>query len=327
MFGNVRGWLISGAIFAFTVLLIWKQGTMEPISPVSKAKVLAVAKEPPTTSVDPKSLVPPGTNDCDAGEKYRQAAMFYKQNRRKFDNYNKSKDKAKDFENIREGIDLIVEGAGCARMNLFGKKVTEAVNYDNSKPYLEELQQLGRIAVEAGASRAMKPATAAEGRKYIEAAFTLGRNLYEERVVFEEFRIGAEMMGNAAGILAKFVVKEGEQFDKLNKLVQDTSIGEKYKVVWATISGIPEEGKTVAFPGDIFDLAQNGKEPMWQTEAILKLGRLRWMRGVKYGDQKGAMRVLKQLADRTDLPPNAKAAAIAARDLDVEKFRTIGGGS
>jgi hypothetical protein len=83
----------------------------------------------------------------------------------------------------------------------------------------------------------------------------------------------------------------------------------------------------MAMPGDIFEIARSGREPMWRTEAILKLGRMRWMKGVKYGDQRGANQVLTELAGRTDLPPNVKAAAVAARDLTVKDFRLIGGGA
>jgi hypothetical protein len=66
---------------------------------------------------------------------------------------------------------------------------------------------------------------------------------------------------------------------------------------------------------------------MWQVEAIMKLGRMRFMRGVRAADQRDANLVVKELAAKDNLPPSVKAAAIAARDLTVEKFRMIGGAS
>ena len=91
--------------------------------------------------------------------------------------------------------------------------------------------------------------------------------------------------------------------------------------------GSGKEGETIPNAGDVFDFALNSKEPMWQTESILKLGRMRWMFNVTPGDQRGAERILKQMAVRADLPPGPKAAAVAARDLDLEGFHKIGGGS
>ena len=80
----------------------------------------------------------------------------------------------------------------------------------------------------------------------------------------------------------------------------------------------------MAGPGDILDLALHSKEPMWRTEALLKLGRMRWMMGVKYGDQKWSLRVLKQVAEEQSAPENVKAAAVAGRDMTVEQFRMFG---
>ena len=96
--------------------------------------------------------------------------------------------------------------------------------------------------------------------------------------------------------------------------------------LWQAIVGIETPGKPLPNPGDIFEFAQKSPEPMWQTESVLKLGRMVYMDSVTPGDQRGARRVLKQMADRADLAPAVHTAAVAARDLTLEKFRMFGGG-
>ncbi len=95
--------------------------------------------------------------------------------------------------------------------------------------------------------------------------------------------------------------------------------------VWQAISGIG--GEPLANAGDIFDVAANSEEPMWQIEATLKLGRMRFMNNVTLADQRGAVRILKQMAENSDLPYPIRIAAEKGRDLKVEEFRKIGGGS
>ena len=101
--------------------------------------------------------------------------------------------------------------------------------------------------------------------------------------------------------------------------------------LWAAISAVAasRDGDNIPYPGDIFDFARKSEEPMWQTEAILKLGRMRYMGNVEVGDQRGANRIVKSMAEKesSDLAPGPKAAAQAAHELTVEKFRAIGGGS
>jgi hypothetical protein len=91
-------------------------------------------------------------------------------------------------------------------------------------------------------------------------------------VIFDEYRIGADLMGNAAGMLAKYGNVTPDQKAALEALVPGAKLGPTYEVVVRTVTGIPEEGKLMAMPGDIFEIARSGREPMWRTEAILKLG-------------------------------------------------------
>ena len=329
MIGNVRGWAVSAAILLFTGYLIYSQGTSPSISEPSGNANMKVGMRSAAFKVEPRSILPPGTEDANAGDAYREAAAWVKANKRKLEAIEKDElnaaAKVKAFAALEEGLDLLVKGAAASKMNLFAKDPKEVVNYENAKPILEELNRLGKATTQVAASyygKDGKGKDPAKAKQYAEAAFHLGRNLYEERQVFEEYRVGYDVMTNAANTMAKFTHKDSPKASEMVALSQESL--KHVEVLWTAISGIPNEDKGVPYPGDVIDIAQNSPEPMWQTEALLKLGRMRWMKGVKYGDQRGAERILKLMADRPDVKPNVKAAAKAGRDLDVVNFRRIG---
>lgn len=327
MLGNLRGWVVSAAILLFTGWLIYSQGTAPSVS--APTRTLKVGMMSAALKTEPRSILPPGGGDADAGDAYREAAAWVKANKRKLEVIEKGglnpAAMSAAFAELEEGLDLLVKGAQAPKMNLFAKDPKEVVNYENTKPLLDELNRLGKAAGQVAASYYGKDGDGkdpAKAKRYAEAAFHLGRNLYEERQAFAEYQVGHDVMTNAAGIMAKRTHKDSPKAAELAALSGETL--KHVEVLWTAISGIPNDGKTIPFPGDVIDIAQNSPEPMWQTEALLKLGRMRWMKGVKYGDQRGAERILKAMADRPDVKANVKAAAKAGRDLDVLNFRRIG---
>lgn len=335
MFGNAQGWITSAIILVLTGVLIFFGGRAEERSKPTgslKAAMASAAVQPA-----PDTVIPKGTKDADAGEIYRRLASSVKDKSltREYDNFVKltGPKKRQAIKTIEADMDLLIEAGECNRMTLFAGNLSEVVNYANRKPILEELNTAARTAISVAglwatpdSSKSSKePQNPEKARKLFEAVFHLGRFLAEERVIFEQYRIGVDLMDNGAGMLAKFGGVDAARKDELDLFAQQIRLGARYETVVRVITGIPEEGKLMASPGDIFELALNGQEPMWRVEAILKLGRMRYMRGVRYGDQRDANVVLAELAARTDLPPSVKAAAIAARDLTIEQFRMIGG--
>lgn len=329
MIGNARGWIFSAVILLFTVGLIALTGRSPSVSKPTNVKEMLVGMRSAALKTDPRTILPPGTVDADAGTAYREAADWVKvrENKRKIEAFNKANAKTPELAAaLDEGVELLVKGGEASRMNLFAKRPGEIVNYENSKPIMEELQMLGNAAVNMAAIYYGKDATGkdpAKGKRYAEAVFHLGRNLYEERQTFEEYRIGHGLLTNATGsAMVKFTHRDSPKIAEMKALADEKLT--QFTVLWTAISGIPNENKGVPYPGDVINIALNSPEPMWQTEALLKLGRMRYMVGVKYGDQRGAERILKEMADRPDVKPNVKAAATAGRDLDVINFRRIG---
>lgn len=329
MFGNLLGWLISAVIAAGSAMMIVAYGTPARVS--APSGMLPMGMKSAALSTDPRTVVPPGTDDGDAGELYHAAAGAVKKKARKYREFVAARGQAAKLDAARpieEDIALLVQAAACARMTLFADRPGEVVNYDNAKPVLPELEQLGNTAVSiSGLYYQSDPAKA---RSYMRAAFALGRNLYEERIVFEEYRIGLALMSNANGMLAQYGTDadDAARVKGLDgfQIVVDGQL-QNVQPLWGAISGITADGQASPYNGDLFLFARESDEPLWRVESLLKLGRLRYTAGVGYGDQAGAARLLKQTAKRADVPPAVRAAAAAGRDLSVEKFRMYGGGT
>jgi hypothetical protein len=338
MFGNLWGWLMSVVIVVFTAAIIIIGGV--PGAMTKPTKQLPAALQPVTLATDPNAVLPQGTESGNAGDFYRQAAAAYKQDKRLFTAFLTANKDGKHPEQKIEAaaaleptLDLLVKARNCKKMDLFASKPEEVVNYEpfDAKPVLPELQQLGTVANGVAANYLAK-GNAEMGKQYAEAAFVMGRNLYNERVCFDEYRIGAEAMSNATAALANpnfgAYGKDPTVTGQLSKLGGDIDgYNRKSYTVMKAITRIPAENEAdLPYAGDMFDIALHGQDPMWRAEALLKVGRMQYMDKVQAADQKGARRMLEQVAADPSAPKNVRAAAEAGRTLTVEKFRMYGGG-
>lgn len=341
MFGNLWGWLGSVVIVAFTMAIIIIGGV--PAAMTKPTKQFPAALQPVTFSTDPNAVLPPGTDDGNAGEYYRQAAAAYKadlKGKKLFAAFQKANRDGKHPEDkvaaggpLEPTLDLLVKARNCKKVDLFASKPEEIVNYEpfDAKPVLPELQQLGTVASGVAAVYLAK-GDAEKGKKYAEAAFVMGRNLYNERACFDEYRIGVEAMSNATAALSNptfgAYAKDAGVTGPLSKLAGDIDgYNKKSFTIMKAITRIPADNEAeLPFAGDMFDIALHGQDPMWRAEALLKVGRMQYMDKVQAADQKGAKRIAAQVADDPSAPKNVRAAAEAARTLTVEKFRMYGGG-
>lgn len=322
MLGNLRGWIISLAIALFFGVIIYTQGRPGTVSESTGQLVkLTAATKLPT---DPRPLVADGTEDCNAGDLYRQAIDDYMGNKGEYERVLRIQGpQFRQAAQQLKGVQLILDAARCSRMDLYASKPKEVANYERSRPGIEALQTVGQVVNRLAASMAKEDPTRAT--EYAEALFLLGRRLYEERVVFQEYTVGVDLMANAANTMAKQTLADDKpRAEQMSAFVKDVQsyTGENFTQLWTAISQIEETGKMLPWAGDIFDVATNPSvDPMWRTEAALKLGRMRYMASVRAADQKGANRTLRQLADDPSAPLSVRTAAAAGRDLTVEKFR------
>jgi hypothetical protein len=327
MFGNTKGWGISALIVVVIGLLIFFMGKPPQISPPTKSIPMALASA--ALSVDPATLgIKPTGTDADAHDLYFKIIDDYAQNHFSYEKYEEVKKLAADKP---EFLQWIVDAADCNKATLFGRKPDLIINYENQLDAIVALKAAGLWADNLGlylvAEAIEKKKGFDEADKYLKGAFILGERLYYERLRWDEFTAGTELMTKAAYAMQREAVAQKDdarvaQLDAFQTAANDYNT--KIVSAWQAISGIG--GNPLSCSGDMFDIAANSKEPMWRVEATLKLGRMHYMENVTPGDQRGAVRILKQMADSADIVP-VRTAAEKARDLTVDDFRKYGGGS
>ena len=326
MFGNTKGWVFSAIIALVVALMIFYMGKPPQISRPTRTIPLALASA--NLSVDPASLgIKPAGTEADAHDLYVKVIDDYTKNHFDYERYSDVKKLAADKPDF---LQWIVEAADCSKATLFGRTPDVVISYENELDSIVDLKTTGLWADNLGLYLVVdankKNKGFEEADKYLKGAFILGQRLYQERLRFEEFTAGTELMTKAAYAMQKEAEFQHDdarvaQLDAFQSAANDYN--NKIVSTWAAISGIG--GDPLSNSGDMFDIAQNSKETMWRVEATLKLGRMHFMENVTPADQRGAVRVLKQMADNADLLP-VRTAATRGRDLKVDDFRKIGGG-
>jgi hypothetical protein len=336
MFGNLKGWIISLLLFAVTGFLMWSAGKKPPHTTAKQATKYAIAMQPAKIDFDYTTLFPPGTEERDAGDmvreledKARTASLqnkFAKLNTAMNETNPAKKDKARRdaVKPLEPLLDELVAASKCSKMTTLFKP-NEIVVYDN-KPLLKYLTILGKQSSIAGRAYWTSGADNTEklkGKEYIIAAFHLGRFMYEDRPIVKVYRNGLEIMRDAA---FNFGVVETDKKDQVDRLID--AINKKLDPAAGMYGDIANPNINTA-PGEVFLIAE-GKtpdggnvDPMWRTEAIMKLGRMRWLKGVDYADQLEANEVLAQIATESNLPPTVKVAVDRAQKLTAADMSNL----
>ena len=325
MFGNAKGWAISAVIVVLTAgLIFYASRAPQRSQPTGQ---LAVAMKSSDLGVDLRSIVPPGTKDEDAGDLLRDLADKVKDKRKAFDKFEETKltrDRRLLEPTVDQELKKLLDAAQCAKLSGLAKP-DELVVYGD-KPYLSALKRVANAAVLYGQTLVVPDAKdpkfkpdPAKARKYFEASFTLGRMLYEDRVIFKQWRDGVDIMNNAAFNLGALYGKADPELKAKCDALRDKleSTGKPAREAWADLS----HTNRVTAPGDVFLVAEKSPDPMWRSEALLKLGRIRWMQGAEAADQRDAKLVLEQTVAQPGLPPAVRVAADRALKLDASTFQ------
>jgi hypothetical protein len=316
MWGNLHGWLIS-LVLAGLIL-----------TPVAWLARMSSVTAPRGIALDPKNLMamelpmspeeawPIFSDDSDAGDSYKQVCAAWNSDAEA----ECEKFVATPTRQIPAALQPLIDARHCQRMVLFAADLPAVVNYANEQPDLDNLFAAGEWTYKAGLSLGVHGQTA-EARDYLEAAFALGRQLWQERVVFDECQKGMELMSDAAGAMCHISTKGSELYDRLSEFQKEMQDYQSQRIVpiWAVMSGVGEPIIEQS-AGDILMFANQSKERMWRVEAVLALGRYQFNAATR-GDQIGAARAVRKLADDPD--PAVAAAGAAARDLTIETYRMI----
>lgn len=324
MWGNRLGWALSAALVAVVGALILLIQMATAISPPTELTRNAENLRAIQLPIDPESIVP-ASRPSNAGILYRRVIDAVHQDLDAF----LTPTKAEGRERIKPAMDLLIEAAGCGSMSLFADRPQELIRYDhpgNRREALEALLQAGRAAVQIGLAYRIEH-KADEARRHLEAAFALGEKLFRERLVFDEAQAGYELMISASLALAKLEEESGNgaRAAQIQSFADQTRsyFDQRVRPIWEAVSSI-DPAVSQQHAGDVFVLAVRSEERMWRVEAAMKLGLLRRMSS-RAGDQRGAGRVLKEIAEDPKEDPIVRSASVLGRDLSLEEFRMLGG--
>lgn len=222
----------------------------------------------------------------------------------------------------------IIEAGRHSSAAPFADEPESLINYQRDLPKLDALYALGQVAIKQAGLLAGRnhPGDASEARRLYEAAFTLGVHLFQERLVHREMEYGYRLIGQSMGGLTALARKHedaaranriGERRDRFTAYV-NTGL----EPVWEKISAIniverKDDAADLHF-GDVLAIAQSdAADPMWRTEAILRLGKARHD-AARSTDRAAAQGALEQLAaNLTD--PRLKLACEKALALTASE--------
>lgn len=324
MFGNLQGWIISA------VMLLATAGALvmlaQPPRESSWQNKVPLAFKPIALPVPADSVEPAPTEPCDAMEPYRQAIELYLQDPKPYQEAART-----DIAKL-PALDLVLKGANCAQMHLFEQNPQQAISYESQKPWIDAVMALGQATNDAGLR--LRNDHPDEALKYYQAAFELGRKLFDERVTWAEATKGLSIMTMSAESMTWLADQkhDGPRVDQLQKFKRQTEAYQKQlQDEVATPLGNPVESYSAPFAGDVFAVAKNvNVERPWRVEAILHIGHYRWnVADGNKGDQMAAPKELDALDKSVD-PKNQdvviKTAVHTAEALTVDQQRMTGGG-
>jgi hypothetical protein len=329
MYGNKEGWVMSVAIVAVVGLMLWKFELLTVPSIARPSGQFKNLREPIALPVKPEdALAGVMTEPRDAGDLYWEAIKLYQESP---ETYDKPQPKYTDRLGELKAVDLLVQATGAKDATIFLRKPELLVNYRYPWPEMDALFKLGIVANSIAFSFQAR-GDEAQTKKYAHACFALGAKMYTERLTHGELDAGLKLMQTAGDTLKTLAKKQGDKAeqDKWQRFGDATSeyykskVQKLYQVVMS--AGMIHIGGNA---GDVFELAQHNEDRMWKVESLLKVGRYKF-NAARKGDQVGAERMLSDdpvrygYQDWTKSPdPAVKAAALAAKKLTVEEYRTI----
>jgi len=317
MFGNALGWAISAVVVGLAALflvLLGGQGDISSPGPVG----LSASEWKVQLPVEPAGLAGLVSGASDGGAAYQEALAIYETDRYEYGRYDRIRstksDQAKRWGKI---VELVAKGSQAGGTVVLGGRPADAINYDGEYGKAQSLRKIGRAVLRLSLLHS------AEGgkdtsRELAQAVFALGAKMYYERLTFSELDAAQELMGSGADWLATLWDEAGQSAKA--QAFQDFN---QARVAFYSQRIEPAQRAVMVLEpnaGDLVALAERGGDWMWRVEAILALGRVRFS-AVRAGDQQGAMRVVTVLSNDGD--PRIRAAARAARDLTLERFRKL----
>lgn len=332
MWGNLQGWIIAAVLFFLMVLSAWTLQQVNAPTPPTRFGLDPQNLSVLELSVSPRSIVPmeaPG----DAGDLYLQAIREVRTDRSAYERFIE-RGRLSEARNLK-AVAYILQAAPIGSMRLLTRDPPKNIGYfENFTPDdLSDIRLLGKTVERIGLLQ-QADGRIEEAKKSLEASFSLGAKLFQERLIFMEAFEGLGLMNGSAEVLRLMAgqEKDASRVDLLERFLQSTRTlyEQRMKPMWTIISsvgGTPASNRKMAeHAGDIFHFTtQAQQERMWRVESTLKLGRFRFHVGGKdYGrlaDQLQAETRLKILENDPDR--YVSQAARAAMSLTQSEYHRI----
>ena len=322
MWGNRLGWILATCLLMLEILFVVMVSRQDWVSAPTSFSQQTEYLSPLEFPFSPTVVVPSMTRSEDTGATYREAINDVLASRDEYDAYN---EKGKDSDKPRlRAIFLLHQAASSTRANIFLSQPEQVINYNGEKPELDALISAGRAALRAGLLR--QKTDPADAQEHLEAAFSLGWKMYQERLSDAELRAGFDLFGQAALALEKLAENGGDSsraqqlkdFNAARVQFYKNRIEPVRRIIISIDPNI-----IAGSIGDYFYFAKNATERVWKIEAVLAIGRLQYYVGEngRAANQSGARREIASLVDDPD--PLVRCAAKAARDLTIEQYRQI----
>jgi hypothetical protein len=346
MWGNTLGWCISAVLLAALL-----GGVALLNRPLEVSAATEFGRDANNLAV--LAFTPPGPRGVtsmpdsgDASQLYRDAITEYDAHRAEYEAF-ASNGRADAIDRLA-ALKVLLRAAPISHAQIFARQPADIVNYDNEHPRLETLKALGAIAARAALlAQKAEPSGSAAGssmgtsvgadnsgnaaqkaRPYLEAEFSLGSKLFDERLNAAELLAGLELMSDATAGLRKHADGAGDTqlsrrlklFDEDRQQLWQSRVMSMLRVLES--ADAPTIGQHT---GDYFYLARHAADRCWRVEAILAMGRLKYFvgEGGTVGDQRAAGKFVRDLAEDPNEDQVIRQAAKAARDLTIEQYRTI----
>ncbi len=316
MFGNRIGFGVSVVILIAAVGFLWliqSIGTaMSPVTAVGANAANYSMKLP----INPRDLASWMTEDGDSTPVYKELDAFLDKEHNAIYFFTKEPAlKSTHLGKVEQAVALLAKAGKLKGGGVFKDSPADLITYDSDRPRLKRIEAMKDALVRLGALYT-NAKQIDKARDLYQGMFSMGVKMYEERMIFDEWFWGRELMA-VSRYLGEFEAEKSPAAAEKFKSF-DAQFLPFYK---ANIEPV-QSAIQVLDPnsGDVAALALRGGDVMWRVEATFALGRVKFS-GHTAPDQKGALRIVTMLANESDV--RIKMAAIAARDLTVEDFRKL----
>ncbi len=335
-YGNKTGWITAGVIAVVMLVLAWTlagSGSVTPATAIGKdaSRWSAVA-----VPAEVKAVVPASTS---GGTTYDDLLRAYRDDpsaRRTAEATAEGPAGRSEVEpELERVLDLFIDTTNSGGTTFFADSPGVVINYDRTIEPLDDLHTLGRAAVRQASVFATQAARdqdfegpdARRARDIYEAVLALGSRLAEERVIYRQWRFGTQLMADGLSGLSTLSRAAGDADAGSYKAAGDALsayLNETTLVLWEAIGSanndVASDNRAETHFGDVLAIARSDEaDPLWRTEAILRLGKARFG-ATRTPDRNAAERTVASLAESLEGGP-LKLAAEAARDLDAGGFR------